>query len=185
MLTHGIYQNAFDWEYRQIAVDNSGILLGQSERDAFRYLARMNRRLRLLEKAHHVAHACARVPQPTPACLSADRTFEIAIRVLRSEAWVQARIKWLVGARNARNELRAFKTLGNVSQDPTLPVQSQRCPICGLEVYWEKTSDEITADIDSPGPPWLGVRVKLIGDSLTGRQRWDYRLESLEGSDPL
>jgi hypothetical protein len=180
LMTHGLYGQAYRVEYRQIALDNAAIGLGRGQRAAFRYLAETNRKLRALEAVHHPAHACARLPQPTPACLAADRSAELAIRTLRNEAYAAAQIRWASARGQARTELGRWQVEATVHSPVRIPVAPVRCPLCGLDVFWERESDRISSDLVSPGAPWLGVRVALWGRSLTRLPLPDYELRAVD-----
>src|SRR5258708_5385352 len=94
VLTDGIYRSSYLLQRRQIFVDNTAILIGGNDRNTFGYLKSVNKVLRQIEAAHHIAHACARSLAAPVACLQGDMAFETTLASLHSYSYAQAILAW-------------------------------------------------------------------------------------------
>ena len=183
LLSQSQFRAVFDWERRQIALDNAAITLGRGEREIFRQLRQTNQTVAGLELEHHSVHQCARTLTPAAgACGLADEAIEEAIREVHQSAYENASRQWAAKLHDALTEAAKLSP-GNISvtRRETVPIQEVRCSMCGQAVAWEvepgalplKAKLRQTA-IDGPE---LAVGLWTTGDSLRAGAVWDYRLE--------
>jgi hypothetical protein len=178
LYTQACFRLVFDWEERQIKIDNIAITLGQRLRDLLNELETTNRHLLLTDHSHDAAHACARIPSPLAAkCALVDRGLEKTIRSVSRAAYARAFSKWISALERAQTELA---TIGNYrfAGDQNVPLREKRCRSCGMNVGWKitKTPDFVLGFLENAEHA-IKVRVSLFmpGGPET---RWDYLLKA-------
>lgn len=169
--THRVFEIAYQRERLHIAIDNFGIRVGQGDRALLAWIGRLRARLALMEKAHHVTHACA--VAGVPKCITADKLAERAIRleIARSRLYIETQWKLSViqGRKNALGERICF-----LRRAVTAPIRFEACSFCRMqtEVYVEEEGLKSTAAACQRGGTRAGIQVVL---ERTGGQ-WQYRL---------
>lgn len=176
LLTYRIAQGAYEWQRRQIAIDNAAILLGTADREIARALQSGNAAQQAIEVAHHEAHACAHSPAANPGCLAADEALELKISLSHREMQLRASSSWGVNGLRAAAYLSSHRVTNRIDRAASVPIDSVTCPICGLEVYWEK-KDAFRTVFLSDGQPKLGANVTVDGSTLVFGGEWNYQLD--------
>lgn len=173
--TYRVFSEAERFERRQIAVDNAAIELGRGDRAALRTLEEGQRRIRVLERAHHLVHFCARVPETAPACAAEDRALEAGIRVYSLALRVRAQAAWVASLARARKALTGIgNRAGVLGRAVVLPLRPRRCSVCGGDAGWELAEPPpLRWRVLSPGEREAEVWAELSRDSAGS---WDYAL---------
>lgn len=174
--TQSAFRQLWDYESRQIRLDNAAIVLGQKDRALFRALSHQVQALRALEQVHHGVHACARSGTPAAAqCAVQDRALEQQVVVLAGAIEAQAGQGWAYNAHGAA--LPGVELLRPLSP----PLERHRCAVCGLATRFQTRVGERSrrSAFRWSGPERIEVRVavSLEGDRFEPAA-WDYRLEA-------
>jgi len=153
-------------ERRQIAFDNTAIVLGQHVRLALRALAMAETGLAAADFVHHPVHLCAAVKPP---CRAADLGIERAMDALFRNAEAVFRAALAAAPMRARAELVSEQALAKVD-GPSLRLKALRCPVCRLPVRWQ-------VQLGEGAVTELSVRrrrrvVRWSGEGAT----WNYRV---------
>jgi hypothetical protein len=182
--THARFLEMATVEKAVIGLDNASIVAGQSARAVWRGLQNANRQMRALDIAHHLAHACARAPLPNPPCRVADAAFEARLRLFHAWSGNVARGEWAAGKKRALARAHALGSgEAHMEREALPPIRPVHCKICGLPVAWEQSR---------PHRDWLWTRVharvfrnvvESVGKSLTGNDRWQYRVREVENGN--
>lgn len=176
LVSHRLFENLFDWERDQISVDNGAIVAGGLQVGAMRILARAQKQLDRLERAHHPVHLAARAAPLTAPVKVLDRSLEFAIATLVRTASAAAWVCWKRAALEGTRAVLTLAKTGSIRTPPRFPVRPKRCSICRLQNGWSvdrSASRRSTASVFRTG----GVRrarIDLKGDRITGP--WAYQL---------
>lgn len=136
LATHELLQAEYFGQRCQIAADNAMIYAGRAQRQILKRLASVESTIVGIEKAHHVAHLCAKSGEPN--CLAADTQSELAIRAAIALAEVQTRGAWTLMLGEIARELTHLEASPfTISIGAAPPLISRRCRTCGLQVGWD------------------------------------------------
>lgn len=175
-LSHEVYLDLWSFERHVVDLDNFAILLGRNDRDFFRTLKNWKRRIDKLEGAHHILHACARVPQTRLVCLPKDKLMEATLRATMTLSEADLRRRWtkgntlILGGQWAV-EGRPFKFF----------LQRRSCSFCGMKTEWAALNRSMTYLIRSQKYPEFKLRLRI---REYGGQ-WNYQVKVLEDEKPV
>lgn len=180
--TYQIYVQAFESEKGQIAVDNALIALGEGQANALSAIETANQKMAALERLHHPAHLCARVPHSAVACAAPDRGYETALAFFHRAAWAQAQSLWTGARIRAQKEAESLGVRSlELSTSERLPLRARRCAQCGLEFYWDvlETGRSVARLLGYENPAQAETSLRLLrrGGGANPSARWTYRLE--------
>jgi hypothetical protein len=178
MYTQMLFREAYEWEKSQVYVDNSAILLGRQLRQVLRELERLNRQLKQIDILHHSTHACALTPGvQQPACQAADKVAESALIRYSQMGMHKSQLSWQSGWTRAFQDLVVFGAGrgGNLKGPREIPLESQRCRYCLLDLFWRVTSLPHFHLVIGEGEAFpREVSLDLKKDSVISE--WNYRL---------
>ena len=176
-----LYGNTNKWIESQVALDNIAIETAKEDRSILEFLRSKNQTLMEMETAHHPNHDCSGIPVPylQEACEVADELAEAEIRFFVNEARIEAQTRWTVNGFRAQSILLHIDPRLKTSRPLTLPVDLQAC-WCGLDNRFYLLDGVIRYQMK--GEILIGreikIGVRLLGDSLSQVEKWDYILET-------
>lgn len=172
-----LYLDSYDWRHSQVGIDNLAIEIGKEDSDILEMLRIKNMVLTAAEKIHHVLHACARIPWTAAGCVAPDEAAEASIRVLVRTTKIAATTRWLTNGTRTTLKLSEIGKGGVLRRMQTVPFDTSMCPICHLESGFRLTQSSIRHHLSTfEKQRYLQVGVKIVGKSLTQKERWNYKL---------
>jgi len=172
------FKSVLALETSQIKLDNLAIALGQRDTALLNWLVGRNEEVTVLERAHHVAHRCAKLATTALKCKPLDLHLENRIRSLHREIQSNAVQRW---GQNTEFAVRGETnhSVCDLKRVNYLPIFPERCPLCGLMTHWElnRGSTPLFTAFKGCLPSVVPIQasVRLEGDSLK-RGTWNYSL---------
>ena len=179
--THLLFQDLYEREREQIAIDNSAIELGKGEKKFFNMVASFNQWLLALEKVHHPIHLCAKTPSPAAAaCKVFDHSLEVSLKVILSQMTAVLKTSWqALIPLTKQKALLLQKQVCRIDHSTLFPIEQKKCPICERYTAWQLNSSFSPyhlLEICSPWPHRARVSMEIKGTSTLTTKDWDYEL---------
>jgi hypothetical protein len=178
MYTQSLFRSAYEWEEKQIRVDNALIRLGQKLRQILLQLEDSKNVLKTHDRVHHTIHLCASTPGPQQiACKTADRLHEVELRSFSESARMNAEIGWHGAWLVANTEILEVSTRGRAqfSGPSSIPIDSRICSVCRLPLYWKVSYSGFKALADPEKQPANRASLK-IKDEWDKSGSWNFLL---------
>jgi hypothetical protein len=175
--SQNIFRDAFDWERRQVELDNLAIELGRADKALFNFVEKQNVFMARLDTAHHALHACARVPGPQMVtCQAKDKAIEMVLRRTMDFTWQKASHDWMHNGKTTQYRYgRLFEKNTEMARDLKVPLVVRRCAVCYLPTRLDVASppSRTYTEMDPRDPRGIRVRVELFKRE---QGKWEYAL---------